>query len=64
MRDSYFQVNYVFFDEHHVSTINISCGYELLKTPDVFVRLRRVALKLGCDYVDPTEIITKPNPPV
>ena len=49
---SYFQVGYTFSDERHASTISVMCGYELLKAPDVFERLHRVAEALRCRYLD------------
>ena len=49
---SYFQVGYTLFDERHVSTISVACGYELLKAPDIFERLHRVAEALRCRYFD------------
>lgn len=49
---SYFQVGYTFADERHVSTVGVSCGYELLKVPGTFNRLWCVADALGCRYYD------------
>jgi hypothetical protein len=50
---SYFLVNFGYANERHVHLITVSCGYELLKTPDVLNRLVEACAELGCALYDP-----------
>src|SRR5436190_586653 len=53
--DSYFQVGFTFLDERTLSSTNVCCGYELLKSPTAIRRLQAVASSLDCRFFDPHE---------
>ena len=52
---SYFQVSFIFLDEHTISLTAINCGYELLKSPAAMRRLSNVGSSLGCRIYDPQQ---------
>jgi hypothetical protein len=50
---SYFQISFGHASERIVQVISVSCGFSLLKSPEVINRLIDTLGKLGCAMYDP-----------
>ncbi|MHA3770048.1 hypothetical protein ACXR0O_00760 [Verrucomicrobiota bacterium sgz303538] len=50
---SYFQVGFTFLDSKTVTCIAVSCGYQLLDSPDTMNSIIDAANFLGCALYDP-----------
>lgn len=50
---SYFQVGFNHSDEKSINCIIVTCGYQLLKSPDTMNLILGVANSLGCALYDP-----------
>jgi hypothetical protein len=61
---SYFQVEFSHATEKDVHMIVVTCGYELLKAPDVMNRITEACGILGCALFDPQsdERYEQPDP--